>query len=107
MQKETTSSSNGANATVGSGLSPMYRLMIYFAHSTMVMYSADIVCNDKMTVAEFRDENETVCQRVFDEGVSIMNYELSYEQVSCACYVYLQSKYFPQSVKNNKVYTPS
>jgi len=91
---------------VGS-LSNLYRLMIYFAHSTMAMYAADIVCHDKMSVAEFREQNKDVCQRVFDEGLSIMNYELSYEQVSRACQVYLQTKYFPQSVKNSKVYTPS
>ena len=96
-----------ADNVAGQLLTPMYRLMIYFAHSTMVMYSSDIVCNNKMTVAEFKEQNEGVCKRVFDEGLSIMNYELSTEQVSRACYVYLQSKYFPQSVKNSKVYIPS
>lgn len=101
------SSQTIAKPHVGSSLSHMYRLMIYFAHSTMVMYSADIVCHDKMTVADFREQNKDICQRVFDEGLSIMNYELSYEQVSRACQVYLQTKYFPQSVKKSKVYTPS
>lgn len=96
-----------AKPNVVGSLSNLYRLMIYFAHSTMVMYAADIVCHDKMSVAEFREQNKDLCQRVFDEGLSIMNYELSYEQVSRACQVYLQTKYFPQSVKNSKVYTPS
>lgn len=85
-------------------LSDKYRLMIYFAHSTLVMYSADIVSHNKMTVSEFLKQNKTVCKRVFDEGLSIMNYELSYEQMNRACYVYLQSKYFPQSIKNTEVY---
>ena len=81
--------------------------MIYFAHSTMVMYSADIVCNYHMTVSDFREQNEDVCKRVFDEGLSIMNYELNHEQMMRACYVYLKSKYMPQSVKNSEVYKSS
>jgi hypothetical protein len=96
-----------AKPNVSSGLSEKYRLMIYFAHSTMVMYSADIVCNHHMTVSEFREQNEDVCKRVFDEGLSIMNYELSHEQMMRACYVYLKSKYMPQSVKNSEVYKSS
>jgi len=58
-----------------------------------------------MNVAEFREKNKDVCERVFDEGISIMGYELSYEQISRGCLVYLQSKYFPSSVKETEVYT--
>lgn len=83
-----------------------YRLMIYFAHSTMVIYSADIICDDKMTAEEFRKENEAVCKRVFDEGLSIMNYELSWEQMNKAILVYLQSKFYPTSVKTSEVFKP-
>lgn len=86
------------------GLSENYRLMIYFAHSTMVMYSGSIVDNKKMNVADFRKQNELVCKRVFDEGLSIFNYELSDEQMNRASYVYLSSKYRPQSVENSKPY---
>ncbi len=35
-----------------------YRLMIYFAHSTLVMYSKDIVSHDKMSVGEFMEQNK-------------------------------------------------
>jgi hypothetical protein len=96
-----------AKPSVSSGLSDKYKLMIYFAHSTMVMYSTDIVCHYHMTVSEFREQNEDVCKRVFDEGLSIMNYELSNEQMMRACYVYLKSKYMPRSVKNSEVYKSS
>jgi len=89
-----------------SELSKTYRLMIYFAHSTMVMYAVDIVCNSKMSVGEFREVNDAVCKRVFDEAISIMNYELSNEQMMRACHVYLQSNLFPMSVKNTEVYNP-
>ena len=46
-----------------------YRLMIYFAHSTLVIYSKTIVSTDKMTVYEFMEENKDVIKRVFDEGL--------------------------------------
>ena len=78
--------------------------MIYFAHSTLVIYSKDIISSKTMTVEEFRDKNKDVIKRVFDEGLSIMNYELSYNQMSIACLVYLQSKYYPQSVKETEIY---
>ena len=40
----------------------------------------------------------------FDEGISIMNYELSHEQLMRACLVYLQSNHFPSSVYEKGVY---
>lgn len=84
-----------------------YKLMIYFAHSTFVMYEKSIHSYPEMTVSQFRQVNEDVCQRVFDEGLSIMNYELSYEQVSRAIAVYLCSKYNPQSVKERQPHKPA
>lgn len=82
-----------------------YRLMIYFAHSTLVIYSKDIISHFNMSVNEFREQNKDIINRVFDEGLSIMEYELSYHQISTACLVYLQSKYYPSSVKETKVYS--
>ena len=78
--------------------------MIYFAHSTLVMYSKDIVSHDKMSAGEFMEQNKDITKRVFDEGLSIMEYELSDNQIAKACLVYLQSKYFPLSVKDTEVY---
>ena len=84
--------------------SQRYRLMIYFAHSTMVMYSKDIISNEKMGVNEFMKENKDIIKRVYDEGVSIMKYVLSNEQMAKASQVYLLSKYYPSSVYNTDVY---
>jgi len=81
-----------------------YRLMIYFAHSTLVMYSKDIISHNKMSAGEFIEQNKDITKRVFDEGISIMEYELSHNQMAKACLVYLQSKYFPSSVKDTEVY---
>ena len=72
-----------------------YKLMIHVAHSLMVMYSADVVANDKMTVAEFRDKNPGLCEFVFSECIKQYRYELSHEQVSRAILVFLQAKYYP------------
>lgn len=83
-----------------------YRLMIYFAHSTLVIYSKTITSHDKMSVGVFMKENEDEVKRVFDEGLSIMNYELSHHQLEAACLVYLQSKHFPSSIKEVDVYNP-
>ena len=85
-------------------MSDKYRLMIYFAHSTMVIYSKSIKSHDKMNVGEFMDSNPELIKRVFDEGLSIMNYELSMNQIQKAALVYLQSKYFPSSVFETEVY---
>lgn len=81
-----------------------YRAMIYFAHSTMVMYQKTIVSHAEMSVGEFREKNEDVLKRVFDEGLSIFSYELSHEQMNRAIYVYLKSKYYPSSVYEQEVY---
>lgn len=85
-------------------MSKKYRLMIYFVHSTLVMYSDSIVSHSKMTVGEFMESNADTTQRVFEEGLSVMQYELSFNQICKGCLVYLQAKYFPQSVKNTKCY---
>lgn len=82
----------------------MYRLMIYFAHSTMNMYAKTIISNETMTVSEFMEQNKDVVKRVFDEGLSIMQYELSHNQMAKASLVYLQSKYYPTSVYEKPVY---
>jgi len=86
--------------------SRMYKLMIYFAHSTMVMYSKEIISNEKMFTTEFMEVNKQIIKRVFDEGLSIMEYELSHNQMVIASLVYLQSKYFPQSVSETEAYVP-
>lgn len=81
-----------------------YYLMIYFAHSTIVIYDKTIVSSRDMTTSEFREKNKDVIQRVFDEGLSVMNYELSHEQMTRAIAAYLKSKYEPSSVYETKVY---
>lgn len=81
-----------------------YRAMIYFAHSTLVIYSKTITSNSEMSIQQFRDENKDVIQRVFDEGISIFNYELSHEQISRAISVYLMATYSPTSVYEKAIY---
>lgn len=90
--------------TVGSRPASQYRLMIYFAHSTMVMYAKTIESNERMSIGEFMEQNKDVIKRVFDEGLSIMEYELSHHQLERASLVYLQTKYFPSSVYEKDVY---
>lgn len=85
-------------------LSETYRLMIYFAHSTMTIYSKTIKCEQSMSVNDFRNANEKVVKRVFDECKSIFNYELSYEQMSRAILVYFACKFRPQSVDEAEVF---
>jgi hypothetical protein len=87
--------------------SEKYRLMIYFAHSTMVIYAKTIISNDKMKVQEFMKLNNDVIKRVVAEGLTIMKYELSNNQLEAASAVYLQSKYFPSSVLECEAYIPN
>lgn len=87
-------------------LSKTYRLMCYFVHATICMYEKTVEASDKMTVDVFRKKNELIIERVFDEGLSIMQYEISHEQMSRGIYSYLASKYNPQSVETSEAYCP-
>ncbi len=82
-----------------------YRAMICFAHSTLVIYSKSIISEPDMSIKEFRNKNEAVIKRVFDEGLTIFNYELSWLQIDKAINVYLFAKYKPTSVFETEVYT--
>jgi len=79
-----------------------YRLMIYFAHSTMVMYGAKSLANQ--TPEQFYTMNGDIMKRVFQEGLNIMEYELSHNQIMSACSVFLMSKYKPQDVTDTEAY---
>lgn len=57
-----------------------------------------------MTIEEFIRENNDVLTRVCDEALSIMNYELSYNQIKSASIVYLQTKYHPSSIYDTEIY---
>lgn len=83
-----------------------YRLMIYFAHSTMVFYSKTIITREDMTIDEFMQVNRDVIKRVVDEGLSIMDYELSHHQLVKASFAYLIGIYSPKSVYEEDVYIP-
>lgn len=87
-------------------MSNKYRLMIYFAHSTLVFYAKSIISNDKMSTGDFMAANQDVITRVANEAKSVMKYELSYNQIACACTAYQQAKYFPQSIQDTKPYQP-
>lgn len=89
-----------------SKMSIKYRVMCYFVHATIHMYSKPgvIVCDRNTTVEQFRRNNQKILTRVFEEGLSIMNYELSHEQMNKGIASYLVSKYKPQSVFTSEVY---
>lgn len=87
-------------------LTEKYRMMIYFAHSTMFLYNKTIQHREDMSPEEFYIENEDVMKRVCEEAINIFEYELSYNQIIKACYCYLQSLYNPQSVYEKPAYLP-
>lgn len=84
--------------------SRLYRLMIYFAHSTMMIYDADMESDGNTTPEELYEGNKSIMDRVFEEGKNIMNYELSYGQMIKACHTYLSAKYRPLSVYETEPY---
>lgn len=85
-------------------LSETYRLMIYFAHSTLCIYQKTIVCEQSMSINDFRNRNEAVVKRVFDEAKSIFAYELSYEQMSRAINVYMITRFRPAAVEDTEIF---
>ena len=84
--------------------SKTYKLMMYFVHATICMYEKTVKSSEEMNPPEFRKVNKAIIQRVFDEGLSIMNYEISDRQMEIGVYSYLSSKYKPQSVETSEVY---
>ena len=82
-----------------------YRLMVYFASAILMMYSKTIVCERHMSVNDFRNKNEIVVKRVFDEALSLFDYKLSYEQMSAAIFIYFSCKFRPLSVAETGIYT--
>jgi hypothetical protein len=87
-----------------SNLSGLYRVMIYFAHTTLCIYSKDIHINESMSIEGFRSKNKELIQRVCDESISIFNYELSHEQMTRAIQVFFITKYNPSSVFETEIY---
>ena len=84
-----------------------YKAMIYFAVATFFFYSKDVVYDENTTVEEFRKNNPELVKRIFDECLSVMEYELSYNQVNTAITAFIQSGLNPQSVHNTEVFKPA
>ena len=84
-----------------------YRAMIYFAVATFFFYSKDIICDENTNIESFRKDNPELVKRIFDETLSVMEYELSWNQVDTAIHAFLASWNNPQSVHNTEVYKPS
>lgn len=85
--------------------STQYRAMIYFSVATFFFYSKDIICDENTNVEIFRKNNPKLVKRIFDECLTVMQYELSYNQIDTAIVAFIQSYRNPQSVHNTKVYT--
>lgn len=85
-------------------MSDTYTQMIYVAVATMHLYSKNIVVSHGMTVEQFRENYSKLCKRVFDEVLSIYNYELSFEQMNRSIYAYMSGVIAPQDVDKTEVF---
>ncbi len=85
-------------------MSEKYKLMIYFAVTTMLIYKKDTVLESDMSPYSFYKKNPELMKRVFEEGVNIYNYEMSHNQIMKACYIYLSAEYNPTSVHETEPY---
>lgn len=85
------------------GSDRFYRAMIYSAITTFFIYSdgIDTAC-EKTT--EFREKNPAAVKRIFEEILSVFNYELSWNQVDIAIAGYLTAVKKPQNASNTGVY---
>jgi len=81
----------------------LYRAMEYVAIATFLFYS-DGIDTDCTTTTEFREKNPEVVQRVFEETLSVFNYELSWYQVDAAILGYVTAIKKPLNVKNTEVF---
>jgi hypothetical protein len=83
-------------------MSKIYRLMMYFVVATLYFYEDSIESYREITVGEFEEKNKNVIKRVFQEGLNIMRYELSNNQMSQAIAAYLKSRYCKQSIRDTE-----
>ncbi len=80
-------------------MSRKYRMMIYFVVATLHLYRNEIKeCKDP---EEFRTKNQPILTRVFDEGLTVFNYELSDMQMGKGVVAYMAKG---QNVSDTKVY---
>lgn len=88
-------------------MTDQYKLMIYFAVATLHIYQKEIRIETEMSVTTFRDRYHYEVQRVFDECLSIFNYQLSYEQIDRAIVVFMKNKLKPESPMETPIYNPN
>ena len=75
---------------------------MFFVVGTIHFYRGNI--KPAKSVEDFRKKNAKLVQRVFDEGLTTFNYELSYGQVNQGIAAYLAS---PMNVITSETWTPS
>jgi hypothetical protein len=64
------------------GSSNLYTLAIYFGIATLYFYRKDIIpLNNGENLGVFAEKNKEILQRVFDETLELMQYELSHHQM--------------------------
>ena len=83
----------------------LYKLMIYFAVSTMHMNQKDVKISKEMTIDEFSNANKEMISLVLAEAISIFHYELSYNQLHTAIQVFMKNYLEPDSpINKNHLY---
>lgn len=67
-----------------------YRAAIYFAVATLHFYREELLpLSPQQTLGDFADANRKVIDRVCEEALEYLRYELSHEQIGRALKAYL------------------
>lgn len=91
----------------GNIYSDEYKLLVYFAHSRLMIYNASIISNQLMTAEEFMEKNKLVFERVTKDCKFLFGKELYNDQLKKAAISYIKSKYSPASIKDNEIFNPN
>lgn len=81
-----------------------YKAAIYFAVATIFFYDKNLDHSEIHDAEKFAANNPELRQRVFEECMNCLNYELSYHQMMTAILAFLKGKQRPKDVKTSIAY---
>jgi S-adenosylmethionine synthetase len=82
----------------------MNKMMIYFAHTSLCIYSKTINCKITMSIDNFRNANEEVIKKIQKEAKRIFNCELTCEQINRAIDIYFIVQFSPLSATEDEIF---
>jgi len=86
------------------GMPRYYTLMIFFVVAQLHVYAKSLVDDPAWSTEEFHTRNREVTLRIHADGLLIVHYELSYNQLMKGITMYRQAKHFPHTIQETPLF---